>query len=138
MGADRSMPETTPPRPERRAPRPPYSPSIPPFRYTAAVFGTGEIREIVESIGKRQVRTIDPGSREGRRLLTSGSVGLWSDGATRAKPRPVGQFLQDLKDEIERQRQRRAGEKDWDRHCRGRLASIERWRTFNAAASEDH
>ncbi len=132
------MPETTRPRSGRVVPTPPSSPSLPPFRYTAAVFGTGEIRAIVESIGNRQVRTIDPGSREGRRLLAAGSVGLWGDGATRAEARPVTHFLQDLKDEIERQRKRRAGEKNWDRHCRGRLASIERWRTFYAAGSEEH
>lgn len=42
--------------------------------YYTTVLGTGEICPISEMVGKRRVRTIEPRSREGKRLLRSGQV----------------------------------------------------------------
>jgi hypothetical protein len=47
--------------------------------YSAIVFPTGEIPEILETIGRRRMRSIDPCSREGRQLLASGHVRFWRE-----------------------------------------------------------
>lgn len=53
--------------------------------YTAVVTGNGRVLPIVETVGRRVLREIDPESMEGRRLLAQGRVELWSDGGGRAR-----------------------------------------------------
>ncbi len=65
--------------------------------YTAIVCGDGRILPIVESIGRRVLREINPCSREGRELLSAGKVALWSDNARRARRVPVDQVLKEMK-----------------------------------------
>ena len=63
----RPIPRTAPKRHARAAT----------LTYSAIVFPTGEIPEILETIGRRRMRSIDPCSREGRTLLASGRVRFW-------------------------------------------------------------
>ncbi len=53
--------------------------------YSAPVSGDGRVLPILESVGRRLIREIDPASPEGQRLLESGRVALWS--ATKGGPR---------------------------------------------------
>ena len=110
-----------------------------PYRYTAAVFGTGQIREIVESIGVRIVRTLDPKGREGRRLLNDGRVGLWRISPSNATPCPVTDFLDNLGEEVEQQRGRHADDERWKQHCAHRLETIRSWRQiYTPEEGADH
>jgi len=54
--------------------------------WTALVTGEGRVLPIVEKIGRRVIREIDPGSAEGSRLLAEGKVELWSDLGVRVEP----------------------------------------------------
>ena len=68
------------------AKRPPEPES--PFRYSAVVYGTGEIPEIVECIGRRRMRVLNPRSKEGRELLLRGRVKLWLGPLNRSERLP--------------------------------------------------
>ena len=113
-----------------------HSPS--PFRYTAVVCGTGEVREIVESIGNRQTRIIDPRGREGRALLAGGRVRLWCDARPHADRLPVAELLKELEGEVRREWKGREGDAVWDRHCATRLKTIEHWREFYQSGAEEN
>ena len=67
--------------------------------YSALVFPTGEIPEILETIGRRVMRSIDPCSREGRRLLASGQVRFWRGTGGAAEAVEVGDLFRSLKAE---------------------------------------
>jgi hypothetical protein len=54
--------------------------------WTALVTGEGRVLPIVEKVGRRVIREIDPGSAEGSRLLAQGKVDLWSDLGVRIDP----------------------------------------------------
>ncbi|HYR69212.1 MAG TPA: hypothetical protein VER77_04970, partial [Candidatus Dormibacteraeota bacterium] len=58
-------------------------------RYTAIVCGDGRILPITETIGRRVLREIKPEGREGRKLLASGSVTLWTTDGRRYRNHPV-------------------------------------------------
>lgn len=98
-----------------------------PFRYDAVVFGSGEVDEIVESVGRRHLRRIPPTSREGRRLLNDGAVRLWHGPGLSAEKAPVGDVLQELREQVEEERSRHPDDARWHECCRQRLESIERW-----------
>ncbi len=100
-----------------------------PFRYSAAITGTGEAQTIQEFIGRRFVRHIDPCSRLGRRLLISGQVSLWCDPVVRGERLPVSDVLGRLRQRV----QNEMAESEtpiWDRSCRQRLQVIETWQAF--------
>ena len=61
--------------------------------YSAAVLGNGHVMPIVESIGRRQLREIDPLSREGRALLVSARVTLWHDDGARREQIGIAEVL---------------------------------------------
>jgi hypothetical protein len=65
-------------------------------KYHAAVLGDGQVMPIMETLGRRQLREIDPLSREGRALLGSGRVDLWHDDGARHGAMRIGELL-DLK-----------------------------------------
>lgn len=66
-------------------------------KYTAAVCGDGRIMPIVETLGRRQLREIDPLSVEGRDLLMSGDVTLCTDDGARVETAPIGDVLARLR-----------------------------------------
>jgi len=76
--------------------------------YSAIVFPTGEIPEILETIGRRVMRTIDPCSREGRRLLASGQVRFRREPRQAAEPAEVRELFRTLKAEARHEHDRHA------------------------------
>jgi hypothetical protein len=62
--------------------------------YSAAVLGDGHVLPIVEAIGRRQLREIEPLSREGRALLVSGRVTLWHDDGARRERIGIAEVLE--------------------------------------------
>ena len=110
-----------------------------PFRYSAAITGTGEAQAIQEFIGRRFVRHIDPRSRLGRRLLTSGQVSLWCDPVVRGERLPVGDVLGRLRQRVQHEMDESETLPIWDRSCRRRLQVIENWQAFyRTDAPPDH
>jgi hypothetical protein len=101
-----------------------------PFRYSAAVTGTGETQTIQEFIGRRFVRYIDPRSRLGRRLITSGQVSLWCDTVAEGERLPVTEVLGRLHDQVLRDLHHSGADEGRDRSCRCRLEAIESWQAF--------
>ncbi len=101
-----------------------------PFRYSAAITGTGEAQTIQEFIGRRFVRHIDPCSRLGRRLLISGQVSLWCDPVVRGERLPVSDVLGRLRQRVQNQMAESGTPPIWDRSCRQRLQVIENWQAF--------
>ena len=101
-----------------------------PFRYSAAITGTGEAQAIQEFIGRRFVRHIDPCSRLGRRLLTSGQVSLWCDPVVRGERLPVSDVLGRLRQRVQHEMDESGTPPIWDRSCRQRLLVIENWQAF--------
>ena len=98
------------------------------FSFTALVCGDGRILPIVESIGRRVVREIDPEGREGRRLLAQGRVKLRSvDGRTSSRV-PVDEFLRQMKAEISGRASEHPRDRRWGRHCRELARSVSRSR----------
>ncbi len=64
--------------------------------WNAFVLGDGRILPILETVGRRQIREIDPLSAEGRRLLAQGCVHLrWADGR-QAGAVPVDRVLEEI------------------------------------------
>lgn len=72
------------------------APDDPTRRYQAAVLGDGRITPITETLGRRQIREIDPLSIEGRQLLAAGRVTLWFDNGARVETRPIHDVLEAL------------------------------------------
>ncbi|MEE8384619.1 MAG: hypothetical protein V3S01_01720 [Dehalococcoidia bacterium] len=101
-----------------------------PFRYSAAITGTGEAQAIQEFIGRRFVRQIDPCSRMGRRLLISGQVSLWCDPVVRGERLPVSDVLGRLRQRVQNEMAESGTPPTWDRNCRQRLQVIENWQAF--------
>jgi hypothetical protein len=64
-----------------------------PRKYHAAVLGDGQVMPIMETLGRRLLREIDPLSREGRALLGSGCVDLWHDDGARHETIAIGDLL---------------------------------------------
>ena len=81
------------------------------------VLGDGRILPIIESLGRRQIREIDPLTVEGRRLLNDGRVRLcWEDGR-RVDAMPVKDLLDRLLAETRtRQDSVPAGSVAWTLH----------------------
>ena len=65
--------------------------------YSAIIFPTGEIPEILELIGRRRMRSIDPCSREGRHLLASGRVRFWREPDKAPEAVGIDALFRDLK-----------------------------------------
>jgi hypothetical protein len=76
--------------------------------YSAIVFPTGEIPEVLETIGRRVMRSIDPCSREGRRLLASGQVRFWREPRRPPEAIAVHDLFRSLKDEAREEHDRHA------------------------------
>jgi hypothetical protein len=107
-----------------------------PFRYSAAITGSGETQAIQEFIGRRFVRQIDPCSRMGRRLLTSGQVSLWCDPVAQGERLPVTDVLGRLRQRAQNEMDESAGTPAADHSRRQRLQVIENWQEFYAPASQ--
>jgi hypothetical protein len=101
-----------------------------PFRYSAAITGTGEAQAIQEFIGRRFVRHIDPCSRLGRRLLSSGQVSLWCDPVVRGERLPVNDVLGRLRRHLQHEMDESGAPPIGDRIGRQRLQVIENWQAF--------
>ncbi len=97
------------------------------FRYDAVVFRSGEIDEIVESIGQRHVRRVKPTSREGRRLLHAGQVRLWRGDRLAGDRVPLVAILGELRADIEREQARHPEDDRWEACCRDRRAALDAW-----------
>ena len=109
------------------------------LRYHAVMLGTGEILEIVESIGRRQLRSIDPAGPEGRRLLAGGRVHLWGDPLTRGERVPVSELFGRMREKVERDEQRYMEDDRWRDSCAQRREILDRWETkYSGAGSIDH
>lgn len=97
-------------------------------RYHAAVLGDGQVMPIIETLGRRQLREIDPLSREGRELLGAGRVDLWHDDGARHGTIRIGELL----DQKAAQARARLGEHrelpGWAEHHDRVLRSITRMR----------
>lgn len=96
--------------------------------YTAVICGNGRILPIVESIGRRVLREIDPASSEGREILRSGRASLWSEDGTRLGRIPVERALRDLEARVRQQRAEHAEVPRWRRHHSKIAASVARSR----------
>lgn len=68
--------------------------------HSAAVLGDGTILPIVEKLGRRVLREIDPLSSEGRSLLDSGRVTLWYDDGASVETAPIQQVLDHLRSAV--------------------------------------
>jgi hypothetical protein len=98
-----------------------------PFRYCAALTGTGEAQAIQEFIGRRFVRQIDPRSRLGRRLLAAGEVALWCEPVAQGERLPVSDVLRRLHEQVQNEMDRQEGD---PARYRSRLQIIDDWRSF--------
>ena len=96
--------------------------------YRAVVCGDGRVLPIVESIGRRVIREIDPASREGRDLLTSGAVALWSDAARSARRLPVKEVLGEIDARLRARIAAHRKDDRWRRHQREIARSVARSR----------
>ncbi|MBI3448343.1 MAG: hypothetical protein HY049_05435 [Acidobacteria bacterium] len=70
--------------------------------YTALICADGRILPITESIGRRVLREIDPAGREGRELLASGTVTLWTSDGKRHQKLKVAEILTKMKRDLDR------------------------------------
>ena len=98
-----------------------------PFRYDAVVFPSGEIDEIVESIGRRHLRRLKPASREGRRLLHAGQVRLWRGDRFAGDRVPLVAILGELRAAIEREQARHPEDDRWAAWCCARRTALDAW-----------
>ncbi len=90
------------------------------------VLGDGRIMPIVETLGRRQIREIDPLSSDGRRLLADGHVTLcWEDGQ-RVEARPVVDVLDTLQSSARSRRDSGPGIPGWTVHHNRVIRSIGR------------
>jgi len=97
-----------------------------PIRRTAMVLGDGTIMPIVETLGRRLIREVDPLSAKGRRLLGDGEVTLcWEDGV-RMEARPVADVLDTLQTNARTQRDAGPPHQAWTLHHNRVIRSIGR------------
>jgi len=97
-----------------------------PIRRTAMVLGDGRVMPIVETLGRRLIREIDPLSANGRRLLGDGRVTLcWEDGV-RMEARPVADVLDTLQTNARTQRDAGPSHQAWMLHHNRVIRSIGR------------
>lgn len=101
-------------------------------RYRAAVLGDGSVLPIVETIGRRQIREIDPVSSEGRSLLSGGHVTLWYEDGARTDTLPIDDVLDRLLDLTARRRDALPHLKSWTSPHDRTLKSIRRMRKILA------
>jgi len=97
-----------------------------PLTHTAMVLGDGRIMPIVETLGRRMIREIDPLSSDGRRLLADGRVALcWEDGL-RFATRPVVDVLETLQSSARSRRDSGPAVPGWTVHHNRVIRSIGR------------
>jgi hypothetical protein len=85
--------------------------------YSTMVLGDGSILPIVESLGKRQLREIDPLSVEGRQLLANGRVRLCYEDGRCVEAVPIQDVLERLDSVTRLQRGAYPSHvKGWTRH----------------------
>jgi len=90
------------------------------------VLGDGRILPIVETLGRRVIREIDPLSTDGRRLLAEGLVTLcWEDGL-RSETRPVVDVLETIQSRTRSLRDSGPGIPGWTVHHNRVIRSIGR------------
>jgi hypothetical protein len=94
--------------------------------YTAVVCGDGRVMPITETIGRRTIRDIDPESREGREMLQSGEVTLWSDEGRRIGKVPLSDLLSDMEAALNVRKRRHSEIPRWRRHHADMARSISR------------
>src|SRR5262245_66252985 len=85
-------------------------------RYSAAILGDGQVLPIIETLGRRMLREIDPMSSEGRSLLDEGKVTLWYDDGARVETAPIQQVLDRLRSTIRARRDVYAKVPRWTAH----------------------
>jgi hypothetical protein len=100
--------------------------SIPEKRHRAAVLGDGKVFPIVETLGRRVLREIDPLSSEGRSLLDAGKVTLWFDDGARAEMAPIQVVLDKLQSAVRQRRDVYPEMPRWTAHHDQLLKSIGR------------
>src|SRR5438093_2853868 len=108
------------------APRGTEPVDIPGKRHSAAVLGDGRILPIVEKLGRRVLREIDPLSPEGRSLLDSGRVTLWYDDGACVDTAPIQEVLDRLRSVVLRRRDAYPKVPRWTAHHDQILKSIRR------------
>ncbi|HEY3176468.1 MAG TPA: hypothetical protein VGK94_12000 [Candidatus Polarisedimenticolia bacterium] len=100
--------------------------TLPEVEYTAAVCGDGRVLPITATVGRRLVAEIDPLSREGRELLTTGVVKLYYDDGARAEKAPIQEILDRLRSGVKGRRDAHADLPGWAAHHDRVLRSIGR------------
>src|SRR5678816_1344714 len=114
-------------RASRRQPGGTGEPKTQPVKqHRAAVLGDGKVFPIVETIGRRVLREIDPLSAEGRSLLDAGRVTLWFDDGARAETAPIQKILDELQSTVRQRRDAYPGMPRWTDHHDQLLKSIGR------------
>src|SRR2546426_6023171 len=110
-----------------RAPAPrAQAAAVPEKRHSAAVLGDGRILPIIETLGRRVLREIDPLSSEGRSLLDAGRVTLWYDDGARVETAPIQQVLDRLRSAVRVRRDAYPKVPRWTAHHDKLLKSIGR------------
>ncbi len=104
-----------------------------PFRYSAAIAGTGQAQSVQEFIGRRFFRHIDPCSSLGRRLLLTGQVSLWCDSVVQGEHLPVSDVLDRLRQQVQGELQSPDTIAGREQSVRRRLQVIESWQAFYGA-----
>lgn len=92
-------------------------------RYAAIVRGDGAVLPIIESLGRRHLREIDPLGAEGRRLLATGRVTLWYEDGARVATRPIAGVLDEMEAAAMAKRKVHPHDAGWTAHYE-RLASL--------------
>ena len=90
------------------------------------MLGDGHILPIVETLGRRVIREIDPLSALGRTLLDSGRVTLWYDDGARVETAPIQTVLDRLRSSVLRSRSTYSKVPRWTTHHDELLKSIGR------------
>ena len=90
------------------------------------VLGDGSVLPIIETLGRRVIREIDPMSVEGRTLLGEGQVALWSDDGARVEVAPIQQVLDRMRTAVREKREAYPDLPAWTSHHDQVLKSIGR------------
>jgi len=96
------------------------------LHYSTAILGDGRILPIVETMGRRLIREIDPMSAEGRNLLDTGMVTLWFDDGASVMTAPIQQVLARIQTSVRQRRDAYPGISRWTAHHDEVLRSIGR------------
>ena len=97
-------------------------------RYEAGICGDGRVLPILERLGRRHLREIDPTSSEGRWLLAEGKVTLWFDDGTRSQTAPIDRVLDQILSATKSRRDANPGLPGWTSHHEQVLKSLYRVR----------